>query len=716
MQIFTDETVIVDKVIEKVGKKIVLGTPLAAGKPNHILNAFYRRALEDPSVELTICTALTLQRPMGASDLEKRFMGPFQERVFGDFPDLDYEIDRVAEQLPPNVRVIEFYFPPGKFMNNPTAQQDYISTNYTHVVRDMLDRKINVLAQMVSKREQDGKLSYSLSSNPDVTVDMVNGLKECDYPVALVAQVNNNLPFMLGDAVVDGDFYEYVLDDPEKYFTVFGPPKMSVSDADHMVGLYSSMLVTDDGELQIGIGSLGDASVYSMLLRHEQNDVYRQVAAELKVEEKFGEVVGSIGGLGVFETGLFAASEMVVDGFMHLYKAGIIKKKVYDNFYLQRLLNEGVVKEEFGDDIIEVLLERRLISDHVNQEEFDLLKYWGVFHDKVTFQEGMLCTPTHSPIFPSFTDPERLSEIREHCLGKSFRNGQVIHGGFFLGPQDFYTWLRELPEDERKLINMKSVQKINQLYGHERLDRLHRKNARFINSCMMYTLGGGACSDGLEDGRVVSGVGGQYNFVAMAQELPDGHSILNLRSTRMSKGRPLSNIVPFYGNITIPRHLRDIVVTEYGIAFIRGKTDEEMIRALLNITDSRFQEELMRYAKSVGKLKKDYVIPEAFRNNYPHVYQAFLKKYKAQGLFQPFPFGTDLTDDEIRIGKALKGLKADMDAGRSVLLKTIFKALLQSPKPQDKPLLERMQLDRPKGMKEKLYRKLLLAKFREFDY
>ena len=68
---------------------------------------------------------------------------------------------------------------------------------------------------------------------------------------------------------------------------------------------------------------------------------------------------------------------------------------------------------------------------------------------------------------------------------------------------------------------MRSVTSINQLYGHEEIDRLHRKNARFINTCMMMTLTGAAVSDGLEDGTVISGVGGQYNFVAMAQE-PSG--------------------------------------------------------------------------------------------------------------------------------------------------------------------------------------------------
>jgi len=709
------ESVLVDQVIAKVGKKIVLGAPLAAGKPNHILNAFYQKALKDPSIDLTICTALTLERPKGGSDLEQRFLGPFQERVFGDYPDLDYELARVSDTLPDNIHIFEFYFPPGKFMHNPKAQQNYVSTNYTHVVRDMLDRKINVLAQMVASREIDGKEYYSLSSNPDVTIDMADALKECGYPVAMVAQVNNNLPFMFGDAQVEAGFYDFVLDDPEKYFTVFGPPKMSVTEADFMIGLYTSMLVRDDGELQVGIGSLGDSTIYGLLIRHQKNEVYQKIIRELHAEEKFGEIIGRVGETGVFNTGLFGATEMLVDGFMHLYNAGVIKKKVYDNYHLQRLVNEGLVREEFDGNILEILLEKGLLGDQMSEVDFDQLKQWGIIREEVFFRDGMLCIADHTAIFPSLKDPERLAEIKKNCLGNRLKNGQVIQGGFFLGPQSFYKWLRELPDDEKRLINMKSVQKINQLYGHERLDRLHRKNARFINSCMMYTLAGGAVSDGLEDGRVVSGVGGQYNFVAMAQELDDGHSILNLRSTRPLKGKAASNIVPFYGHITIPRHLRDIVVTEYGIAFIRGKTDEEMIMALLNISDSRFQNDLMKWAKSVGKLRPDYEIPILFRNNFPSSYQKILAPYKEQGMFKPFPFGTDLNETEIKIGKALKALAGDL-AVKSKLLKTIGKAIGKSPKPQDKPLLERMQLDRPKGFKEKLYQKLLLVKFREFGY
>lgn len=55
----------IDALLQKVGKKIVLGLPLGLGKANHFANALYARAAADPSISLTIFTALTLERPRG---------------------------------------------------------------------------------------------------------------------------------------------------------------------------------------------------------------------------------------------------------------------------------------------------------------------------------------------------------------------------------------------------------------------------------------------------------------------------------------------------------------------------------------------------------------------------------------------------------------------------------------------------------------------------
>src|SRR5690606_17999286 len=185
-----------------------------------------------------------------------------------------------------------------------------------------------------------------------------------------------------------------------------------------------------------------------------------------------------------------------------------------------------------------------------------------------------------------------------------------------------------------------------------------RRKARFINTAMMATLTGAVISDGLEDGRVVSGVGGQYNFVSQAFALPDARSVIALRATRSKDGKTVSNIVFSYGHTTIPRHLRDIVVTEYGIADLRGKSDSEVVAAMLSVADSRFQGDLLAQAKKAGKIADDYEIPPQHRNNTPERLRAALHEASAEGLLPLFPFGSDFTEVELRLMPALGRLRS----------------------------------------------------------
>ena len=706
-----DEEKIVDEVIARLGNTINIATPLALGKANHVINAFYKRAKGDPSINLSIMTALTLERPKGKSLLEKRFLEPFVERVFGDYPDLDFELDRVNKKLPANIRVFEFYYPPGKFLQNPQAQQDYISSNYTHVARDLMDRGANVIAQLICPSETKDASTFSLSANPDIALDLINMMQQRweqeGVPFAIVGQVNPNLPYMYGDAEVEANNFHYVLDNPEYYFRIFGAPKLSTPEREHMVGLYLSTLIRDEGELQIGIGAMGDAFINALIFRQKDNQNYQQVLQALELEEKFGESINRIGGTGILEKGLFGASEMVMDGFLHLYEAGILKRLVYDDLPIQRLLNEELIGHEVTPATLELLLQRKAVHMYLSRDDFDYLVKFGVFQDGLLYDDGVIVTSQGHRIKADFTREENKQQIMEHCLGDHLKGAAVVHGGFFLGPQDFYQKLKALPEQERRLFNMRSVRRINHLYGHEEIDRLQRKNARFINTCMKVTLSGHVVSDGLEDGRVVSGVGGQYNFVAMAHELPDGRSLINLRSTREEGTKVLSNIVWNYGHTTIPRHLRDIVVTEYGIADLRGKTDSEIIEELLKITDTRFQMKLMQQAKKAGKLRSDYQIPEKFRNNYPEVITQKIAAFRRQGFFPPFPFGTDFTEQERVVGKALKSLKRKSHS-KWLMFRMLIKALFTLTIPEvQKPYLERMGLWQAKGVEERIFRNLL---------
>src|SRR6478609_3716640 len=121
-QMFDDVGEIVEEALRRVGKKVVLALPLGIGKPNLIANEFYRRARADSGLDLTIFTALSLRKPTGGSDLERRFIGPLVDRVFGNYPDLDYLTAMRCNALPANVQVIEFFFEPGSLLNSAQAQ------------------------------------------------------------------------------------------------------------------------------------------------------------------------------------------------------------------------------------------------------------------------------------------------------------------------------------------------------------------------------------------------------------------------------------------------------------------------------------------------------------------------------------------------------------------------------------------------------------------
>ncbi|HEY6544628.1 MAG TPA: acetyl-CoA hydrolase, partial [Dokdonella sp.] len=100
----------VDRILARGGSRISVATPLGLGKPNHLLNALYRRVKADPARHLMLYTALSLDLPDAASELERRFLGPFLERQFGaHYPRLDYVADLHADRLPANVHVEEFY-------------------------------------------------------------------------------------------------------------------------------------------------------------------------------------------------------------------------------------------------------------------------------------------------------------------------------------------------------------------------------------------------------------------------------------------------------------------------------------------------------------------------------------------------------------------------------------------------------------------------------
>jgi acyl-CoA hydrolase len=711
--IITDDVAkTVNDLINYVGKEINFSTALGLGKPVRFINELYRRAKEDPEIKLKIMTALSLEKPTGKSELEKRLIDPLAERIFGGYPDLDYMTDLRAGKLPPNVQLWEFYSKAGSIMTLNSQQRNHLPSNYTHVSRDAyFTQGTNVFAQMMACREIDGRMMYSMGSNTDICVTanlFLNQGKTEGKKMVIVGEINENLPFMYGDAVYEADRFDVFLKGPHYNYRLFGPPKDAVTIKDHMIGLNVSTLVKDGGTLQVGIGALGDAIVAGLDLRHSHNDLYKSMIEKTGLIEKSGDVITKFGGTDTFKEGLYGSSEMFVDAFLQLYRKGILKRKVYDNTAIMKLVNEGKLSENnIPEDILEQLYEKDGIHLRIREKDFNMLTEYGILKEGLVYKNGFIydgdteyCADIH--------ERNNLAEIKK-LLGKKLKKGQVVLGGFYLGPESFYKALNAMSEEERSQFGMSGVEKVNQLYGDEELRSLQRKDGRFVNSGMMATLSGAVASDQLEDGRVVSGVGGQYNFVAMAHAIPDGKLIMAIRATRGSGRNVKSNIVFSYGHCSIPKYLRDIIITEYGIAHIRGLSEEQITQEMIKIADSRFQKKLIAQAKKHNKIKADWVLPEQYRNNYPEKVEAFIKSYQKEGYFVQFPFGTDVTPDEAILAGSLKGLVAYKSV-RPV--STVIKLLAEMLKPvpyKAAPYLKRMDLEKPVNFSQRFQQKTVLV-------
>ncbi|ABI75977.1 conserved hypothetical protein [Hyphomonas neptunium ATCC 15444] len=591
-----------------MGKDIRLALPLGLGKANRLTNALYEMAKADASIRLTIYTALSIVRPRLRAGLAARFGGPVVERLFGDYPDLAYAVDRARGALPANVVVEEFFLATGTLLGNEYAQRHYSSVNYTHAMRRIISGNVNVIGQMIAVR--DGR--YSLACNTDISLDLIPLMrrKVGAENFIVIGEINARLPFMPNDAEVPADEFDMLLD--AGAYDLAGLPAPRVEPASHAIGLRAARLVKDGGTLQIGIGSLGDGAAQSVLLRHTRPEAFRAAVDALSgpsgpVEE---------GGEGRFDDGLYGCTEMFTQGMFELLRAGVFSRRIRD---------------------------------------------------------GQTVT---------------------------------IDGGFYLGPQNFYQDLRDAPDDLLSQINMTSVADVNALYGDEMVRRRERAHARFINIAMKATCLGAVTSDALEDGRVVSGVGGQYNFVAQAHELEDARSIILLKAVRESDGKAESNIVWSYGHTTVPRHLRDIIITEYGVADLRGKTDEECVRCMLAITDARFIDGLVQEAIAARKLPRDFVVPAAWRANTSDALAKTLAPHILD--LPPYPFGSELTGIEQRLAPALSHLSAQT---RTPLMRAryVLGALLSSPSPTDyQPHLQRLNLERPANLTQWLWQRLVL--------
>ena len=594
-----------------------MAIPIGIGKPVALVNALYRLAEADSRIRLRIFTGLSLVRPPYRTTLERRFVAPLLDRLCGSYPDLDYTKALRGKGLPPNIEVTEFFLQAGAWLSNAGVQRSYTSLNYSQTAGHLARIGSNVFGQLVAPHPQ-GEARISLSSNTDTTLDMVpyvSARRQAGQPLALAVEINANLPYMPGAAEMDISECDVVLEAERPHYDLFAPPKEPVSLADYAMALHAATLIKDGGTLQIGIGSFSDALTHALILRHTRNADFRALLGKL------GVPLTGDAELAPFAAGLYGCTEMLVDGFLALLRAGILRRRA--------------------------------------------------------------------------TGPDGREA--------------VLHAGFFVGNQAFYRELREMPREALELIAMTAISFTNTLDGDAAAKRAQRAHARFVNTAMVATLLGAVSSDQLEDGRVVSGAGGQHDLVGMAHALEGARSIIGVRAIRRANRRTASNIVWRYANATVPRQLRDILVTEYGIADLRGKSDRDVIAAMLGVADSGFQPGLLEAASRVGKIEPSFRLPDAASNRAERI-EAALAPARREGLLPAFPLGSEMTEVEQTLAGRLTFLKS---VGYGDLVRTLLAGLAGgSVSAQEHAALDRLSLASPATLRDRALRAVVLGALR----
>lgn len=166
---------------------------------------------------------------------------------------------------------------------------------------------------------------------------------------------------------------------------------------------------------------------------------------------------------------------------------------------------------------------------------------------------------------------------------KNFNNGKTILG-FAFGTKKLFDFL-----DGNKDVEMTPMDYVN-----NPLIIAQNDNLISVNSCIEIDLLGQVVSDTIGLNQF-SGIGGQVDFVRGATMSKGGKSIMAMPSS--AKGGTISKIVPKltdYSAVATTRNDVNYVVTEYGIAQLKGKSNRERARALINVAHPNFREELAK--------------------------------------------------------------------------------------------------------------------------
>jgi len=266
------------------------------------------------------------------------------------------------------------------------------------------------------------------------------------------------------------------------------------------------------------------------------------------------------------------------------------------------------------------------IAKHIGEQIADLVE------NEATIQTGVGRIP--NSVFPYLMNKRDLGIHTETftdgiidlieagvvtCKKKTLHPGKII-ASFCMGTKRLYEYV-----DNNPLFEFHPCQYVNNPYIISRNDKMIS-----INSALTVDLTGQVCSDSLGF-LFYSGIGGQVDFVRGSAMSRRGKSIMTLPSTT-DDGKN-SRIVPYLSpgsGVVVTRGDIHYLVTEYGAAYIHGKSIRDRAMALINIAHPKFRDELLEAAKAQGYVYKDQILPAVL---YPKEYETYWTDNKGTDIF-----------------------------------------------------------------------------------
>ncbi|MFP3895492.1 MAG: GNAT family N-acetyltransferase [Anaerolineales bacterium] len=182
---------------------------------------------------------------------------------------------------------------------------------------------------------------------------------------------------------------------------------------------------------------------------------------------------------------------------------------------------------------------------------------------------------------------------------KTFHPGKIL-ATFCVGTRRLYDYIDNNPMFEFRTVD----------YNSSPINIARNRKMVAINTALQVDITGQVCADSLGY-NIYSGIGGQADFIRGAALAPEGKPIIALPST--ARDGTVSRIVPHLSEgagVVTTRGDVHYVVTEYGVAYLHGKSLRERATALIQIAHPRFREELLAAAKERKYLFEDQIIPE----------------------------------------------------------------------------------------------------------